>query len=117
MRSTSPIPAILQQTEGGVQLSELCPEHGMSTAARWPRKRWRKLRVSIALACRAVGLGETCYRNSPSLRVENERIADLLVGLTNARKTWGLGLCFLHLGTKPRRRLKREKLDALAVRT
>ena len=24
-------------------------------------------------------------------------IADLLVGLTDARKTWGFGLCFLHL--------------------
>ena len=24
-------------------------------------------------------------------------IADLLVGLTNARKTWGFGLCFLYL--------------------
>ena len=24
-------------------------------------------------------------------------IADLLVGLTEARKTWGFGLCFLHL--------------------
>ena len=28
--------------------------------ARWPGKRWRKLRVSIALACRAFGIGETC---------------------------------------------------------
>ncbi len=24
-------------------------------------------------------------------------IADLLTGLTDARKTWGFGLCFLHL--------------------
>lgn len=28
---------------------------------------------------------------------ENERIADLLVGLSNVHKTWGFGLCFLHL--------------------
>ena len=66
-------------------------------------------------------------------------IADLLVGLTEARKTWGFGLCFLHLRNvqgrlwnhkrvyriycelelnlriKPRKRLKRDKPDALAV--
>ena len=64
---------------------------------------------------------------------------DLLVGLTEARKTWGFGLCFLHLRNvqghpwnnkrvyriycefelnlriKPRKRLKRDKPDALAV--
>jgi putative transposase len=73
------------------------------------------------------------------LRAENEEIADLLVGLTDARKTWGFGLCFLHLRNvkghpwnhkrvyriycdlelnlriKPRKRLKRDKPDALAV--
>ncbi len=53
--------------------------------------------VSIALACRAFGVSETCYRYSPKLKDENEEIADLLVGLTDARKTWGFGLCFLHL--------------------
>ena len=53
--------------------------------------------VSIALACRTFGVGETCYRYSPQLSDENEQIADLLVGLTDARKTWGFGLCFLHL--------------------
>ena len=54
-------------------------------------------KVSIALACRAFGVSETCYRYSPRLKDENEEIADLLVGLTDARKTWGFGLCFLHL--------------------
>lgn len=60
-------------------------------------------------------------------------IADLLVGLTDARKTWGIGLCFLHLRNvkghpwnnkrvyriyceleliKPRMRRKRDKPDA-----
>ena len=71
-------------------------------------------------------------------QTENEEIADLLVGLTEARKTWGFGLCFLHLRNvkghpwnhkrvyriycelelnlriKPRKRLKRDKPDALA---
>ena len=95
--------------------------------------------VSIALACRAFGISETCYRYSPVLSDENEQIADLLVGLTEARKTWGFRLCFLHLRNvkghpwnhkrvyrihcelelnlriKPRKRLKRDKPDALAV--
>jgi len=94
---------------------------------------------SIALACRTFGVSETCYRYSPLLSDENEQIADLLVGLTEARKTWGFGLCFLHLRNvkghpwnhkrvyriycelelnlriKPRKRLKRDKPDALAV--
>ena len=34
--------------------------------------------VSIALACRAFGVSETCYRYSPKLDDENEQIADLL---------------------------------------
>ena len=53
--------------------------------------------VSIALACRTFGVSETCYRYSPKRDEENEMIADLLVGLTEARRTWGFGLCFLHL--------------------
>jgi hypothetical protein len=70
---------------------------------------------------------------------KNERIGDLLIGLTNAHKTWGFGLCFLHLRNvkghlwnhkrvyriyrelelnlriKPRKRLVREKPDELTV--
>ncbi|CCG43001.1 hypothetical protein PHAMO_540001 [Magnetospirillum molischianum DSM 120] len=46
--------------------------------------------ISIALACRTFGLSETCYRYSPRLSDENEQIADLLIGLTQARKTWGV---------------------------
>ena len=104
-------------------------------AATAVERRW----VSIALACRTFGISETCYRYSPKLRDENAQIADLLVGLTDARKTWGFGLCFLHLRNikghgwnhkriyriycelelnlriKPRKRLKRDKPDALAV--
>ena len=95
--------------------------------------------VSIALACRAFEVSETCYRYSPKLDDENEQIADLLLGLTKAKKTWGFGLCFLYLRNvrghgwnhkrvyriyrelelnlriKPRKRLKRDKPDELAV--
>ena len=94
---------------------------------------------SIALACRAFGVSETCFRYSPKRDDENEQIADLLIGLTKARKTWGFGLCFLYLRNvqghgwnhkrvyriyrelelnlriKPRKRLKREKPEELAV--
>ena len=95
--------------------------------------------ISIALACRTFGVSETCYRYSPKLNDENEQIADLLIGLTKARKTWGFGLCFLYLRNvqghgwnhkrvyriyreqelnlriKPRKRIKRDKPDELAV--
>ena len=76
---------------------------------------------------------------SAKLSDENELIADWLVALTNAKKTWGFGLCFLHLRNvkgfgwnhkrvyriyrqlelnmriKPRKRLQREKPEPLAV--
>ena len=95
--------------------------------------------VSIALACRTFGVSETCYRYSPKLDAENEEIADLLIGLTRARRNWGFGLCFLYLRNvqgrlwnhkrvyriyrelelnlriKPRKRLRRDKPDVLAV--
>ncbi|MGR3758994.1 IS3 family transposase [Roseobacteraceae bacterium NS-SX3] len=191
------IMGILRQMENGVPVSELCREHGMSSATvyKWRAKYGgmdaslisemkamaeenRRLKrmyadvsmqndllkealgkklirpaqrrelavkavamkgVSIALACRAFGVSETCYRYSPKLNEENEQIADLLLGLTTARKTWGFGLSFLYLRNvqgyswnhkrvyriyrelelnlriKPRKRLKREKPDELAV--
>ncbi len=34
--------------------------------------------ISIALACRAFQISETCYRYSPVLSDENEEIADWL---------------------------------------
>ena len=95
--------------------------------------------ISVALACRTFGVSETCYRYIRKLDDENERIAELLVGLTQARRTWGFGLCFLYLRNvkghgwnhkrvyriyralelnmriKPKKRLKREKPDELAV--
>ena len=59
--------------------------------------------ASFAFACRAFGVSETCYRYGPKLRAENEEIADLMVGLTDARKTSGLGMCVLHLRNAVRR--------------
>ena len=53
--------------------------------------------VCIALACRCFGISETYYRYRPTLKAEYEVISDLLIGPTGSRKTWGFGLCFLHL--------------------
>lgn len=95
--------------------------------------------VSIALACCTFGVSETSFRYRPKRDDLNEMIAELLVGLTNDHKTWGFSLCFLHLRNakghvwnfkqahwiccelelnlyiKPRRRLKQEKPEELAV--
>ncbi len=55
--------------------------------------------VSIALACRAYGVGETCFRYSPN-RDENELMADLLVGLTTMSTRPGGSACvFCTYGT------------------
>ena len=95
--------------------------------------------VSIALACRAFEISETCYRYSPVLSDENEEIADWLERLTANKRNWGFGLCFLYLRNvqgyawnhkrvyriycelelnlriKPKKRLKRDKPEPQAV--
>ncbi len=95
--------------------------------------------VSIRLACRAVGISETCYRYQAKLSGDNQIIADWLLRLTTTNRSWGFGLCYLYLRNvkgygynhkrvyriyrelelnlriKPRRRLKRDKPDILAV--
>lgn len=95
--------------------------------------------VSVALACRTFQISETCYRYSPILSDENEEIADWLERLTENKRTWGFGLCFLYLRNvqgygwnhkrvyriycelelnlriKPKKRLKRDKPEPLAV--
>lgn len=53
--------------------------------------------IGVALACRAFEVSETCYRYSPKLDDENEQIAELLLGMTKARKSWGFGPCRLYM--------------------
>ncbi|MDG1183541.1 MAG: IS3 family transposase [Tateyamaria sp.] len=195
--SDAQIMGILKQAEGGTPVSELCREHGMSSASfyKWRAKfggmdaslisemkdmaeENRRLKrmyaemsmqndllkealgkkplrpslrremamnavarqgVSIALACRAFEISETCYRYSPILSDENEEIADWLERLTANKRNWGFGLCFLYLRNvqgygwnhkrvyriycelelnlriKPKKRLKRDKPEPLAV--
>ena len=50
--------------------------------------------VSIALACRAFEISETCYRYSPVLSDENEEIADWLERLTANKRTWASACAF-----------------------
>jgi putative transposase len=95
--------------------------------------------VSIRLACESFRISETCYRYQAKLSSENAFIADWLLRLTTAHRTWGFGLCYLylrnvkgfhwnhkrvyriyrelelHLRIKPKRWLKRDKPEALAV--
>ena len=95
--------------------------------------------VSIKLACEAFRVSETCYRYQPKRRAENDAIADWLIRLTENRRNWGFGLCFLYLRNvkgypwnhkrvyriykelelnlriKPKKRLIREEPQALNV--
>ena len=94
---------------------------------------------SIRLACQAFKISETCYRYQPQLNGDNQLIANWLLRLTTTNRTWGFGLCFLYLRNvkgfgynhkrvyriyrelelnlriKPKRRLKRDAPEDLAV--
>lgn len=95
--------------------------------------------VSISLACQTFRISESCYRYQSKLGHENELIADWLLRLTQRHRNWGFGLCFLilrnvkgfawnhkrvyriykalelNLRVKPKKRLKRERPEPLAV--
>lgn len=95
--------------------------------------------ISIRLACDIFGISQTCYRYTRKLSTENAEIANWLIHLTTTNKRWGFGLCFaylrnikgfswnhkrvyriyreleLNLRIKPKRRIKRDKPDALSV--
>lgn len=95
--------------------------------------------IAIKRACGLFSISETCYRYHATLSGDNARISDWLLRLAYANRTWGFGLCFLwlrnvkgmpynhkrvyriyrqlelNLRIKPKRRLKRDKPQALAV--
>ena len=95
--------------------------------------------TSIRLVCEIFTISETCYRYQATLSNENAFIADWLLRLTTTHKRWGFGLCYyylrntkgygwnhkriyriyreleLNLRIKPKRRIKRDKSDALSV--
>lgn len=94
--------------------------------------------ISIRTVCEAFSVSQSCYRYHPKLSHENDLIADWLIRLTQNRRTWGFGLCFLYLRNvkeygwnhkrvyriyrelelnlriKPRKRLVREKPSPLS---
>jgi putative transposase len=96
-------------------------------------------RLNIRQACCAFGISETCYRYHCLQSSDNDLVADWLLRLTATHKRWGFGLCFLYLRNvkgfpwnhkrvyriyrelelnlriKPRRRINRDKPDALAT--
>jgi putative transposase len=95
--------------------------------------------VPISLACAAFGISESCYRYEGKRGCENDEIANWLIRLTDDHRNWGFGLCFLYLRNvkgygwnhkrvyriyrslelnlriRPRKRMAREKPEALAV--
>lgn len=97
--------------------------------------------ISIRMSCELFGISETCYRYQAKLNNENATIADWLLRLAQRQRNWGFGLCFLYLRNvkgfswnhkrvyriyrklelnmriKPKKRLIREKPEALAVPT
>lgn len=95
--------------------------------------------IAIKRACALFSISETCYRYHATLSDDNARISDWLLRLAYANRTWGFGLCFLwlrnvkgmpynhkrvyriyrqlelNLRIKPKRRLKRDKPQALVA--
>ena len=95
--------------------------------------------VSIRLACEMFRVSQSCYRYESKSNAENEQIAQWLMRLTDSYRTWGFGLCFLYLRNmkrfgwndkrvyriyrdlelnlriKPRKRLVRDRPQALTV--
>jgi len=95
--------------------------------------------VCIRAACDAFRISESCYRYERKLDAENAQVANWLIKLTDNHRSWGFGLCYLYLRNvkgfkwnhkrvyriykelelnlriKPRKRLVREKPEALTV--
>jgi putative transposase len=95
--------------------------------------------ISIKFACECLGISQSCYHYKAKLSDDNALIADWLLRLTTTHKRWGFKLCFLYLRNikgygwnhkrvyriyrelelnlriKPKRRIKRDKPDALSV--
>ena len=100
-----------------------------------------KYNISIRFACVCLGISESCFYYQSKRNDENREIAHWLLRLTDNKKRWGFGLCFLYLRNvkgfkwnhkrvyriyrelelnlriRPRKRLKRDKPDALSVPT
>ena len=98
-----------------------------------------KKRLNIRQACHIFKISETCYRYETKLNDDNKLISILLMKLANKHRNWGFKLCFfylrnvkgykwnhkrvyriykeleLNLRIKPKKRLRRDKPEPLAV--
>jgi putative transposase len=54
--------------------------------------------VFAFVACQAFRISESCYRYESKPVAENEEIAMWLNKLTDNKRSWGFGLCYLDLG-------------------
>ncbi|MFI3272603.1 MAG: IS3 family transposase [Pseudomonadota bacterium] len=103
------------------------------------KKAVQNKKLNIRQACKAFGISPSCYRYEAKLSDENALIAKWLIYLTQKKRNWGFGLCFLYLRNvkgfswnhkrvyriycelelnlriKPRKRIVREEPQALAV--
>lgn len=103
------------------------------------KRAYQEFDTSIKVVCWVFSISESGYHYQAKLSSENELIADWLMRLTQTYRRWGFGLCFLHLRNvkgfswnhkrvyriykdlelnlriKPKRRLKRNKPEALSV--
>lgn len=99
----------------------------------------RSRNISIRFACQLFVVSESCYRYQAKLSEENNAIVDWLIRITDSQRNGGFGLCFLYLRNvkgfrfnhkrvyridcelslnmriKPKKRLKRDKPEPLAV--
>ena len=97
--------------------------------------------TSIKLVCEVCSISKSTYYYQPKLRDENTFIANYLLRLSTTHKRWGFKLCYLYLRNvkgykfnhkrvyriyrelelnlriKPRRRIKRDKPEALSIPT
>ncbi len=53
--------------------------------------------TTIRLACEAFRVSQTCYRYIARTDADSEEIIKWLLRLTDNHRSWGFGLCFLHL--------------------
>jgi len=111
------------------------PSHRREMAKRAVSERGACIRV----ACQAFAISESCFRYERKLDAENTEVANWLLRLTDSHRNWGFGLCYLYLRNvrgfqwnhkrvyriykelelnlriKPRKRLVRDKPEALTV--
>lgn len=75
--------------------------------------------ISVRFACACMGISESCYHYQSKLSDENAVIADWLLRLTTTHKRVYriYRELELNLRIKPKRRLRRDKPDALSVPT